>query len=137
MQRIAGKSSKKILKQKKKNNSNILNKKIKQKITIQPEITTRTTVIPKTRSKTQKPKPKIPSPYDPQNPYKEPQSGPKDITGKDIEKDLTGNAPSKESQTDMDTQKSNEAQNDSFETKAPQKDNPVKKEFEIGQLGHK
>jgi len=35
----------------------------------------------------------------------------------------------------MDTQKSNEAQNDSFETIAPQKDNHVKKEFEIGELG--
>lgn len=35
----------------------------------------------------------------------------------------------------MDTKKSNEAQNDSFETLAPQKDNPVEREFEIGQLG--
>ena len=35
----------------------------------------------------------------------------------------------------MDTQKSNEAQNDSFETIGPQKDNHVKKEFEIGELG--
>jgi len=31
--------------------------------------------------------------------------------------------------------KSNEAQNDSFETIGPQKDNHVKKEFEIGELG--
>jgi len=60
---------------------------------------------------------------------------PKDITGKDIEKDLIENAPWEGSQTDMDTQKSNEAQNDSFETIAPQKDNHVKKEFEIGELG--
>ena len=35
----------------------------------------------------------------------------------------------------MDTQKSNEAQNDSFETITPEKENPVRKEFEIGQLG--
>ena len=59
----------------------------------------------------------------------------KDITGKDIEKDLIENAPWEGSQTDMDTQKSNEAQNDSFETIGPQKDNHVKKEFEIVELG--
>ena len=35
----------------------------------------------------------------------------------------------------MDTQKSDEAENDSFETIAPENDNPVRKEFEIGQLG--
>ncbi|MBS7233367.1 hypothetical protein KHA90_20315 [Flavobacterium psychroterrae] len=35
----------------------------------------------------------------------------------------------------MDTQKSDEAQNNSFETIAPEKDNPVEREFEIGQLG--
>jgi hypothetical protein len=58
-------------------------------------MTTRTTVIPKTKPKTQKPQPKTPSPYDPQNPYKEPQSGPKDIRGKDIEKNLIENDPSK------------------------------------------
>ena len=118
----------------KKNNSNNLIQKIKQKTPIQPKITTRATVIPKTRSKPQKPQPKTPSPYDPQNPYKEPQSSPKDITVKDIEKDLIENDPLKGSQTDMDTKKSNEAQNDSFETIAPEEDNPVRKEFEIGQL---
>ena len=53
------------------------------------------TVILKTKSKTQKPQPKTPSPYDPQNPYKKPQSGPKDITGKDIEKDFIENDPLK------------------------------------------
>jgi hypothetical protein len=35
----------------------------------------------------------------------------------------------------MDTQKSDEAQNDSFETIEPEKDNLVGREFEIGQLG--
>jgi len=40
------------------------------------------------------------NPYDPENPYKEPQSDSKDITGKDIEKDLIENAPSEGSQTD-------------------------------------
>jgi len=53
------------------------------------------TVIPKTRSKTQNTQPKTPSPYDPQNPYKEPQSGPKDITVKHIEKDLIATDPLK------------------------------------------
>jgi hypothetical protein len=37
--------------------------------------------------------------------------------------------------TDMDTEKNNEDENDSFETIAPEKDNPVSREFEIGQLG--
>ena len=36
----------------------------------------------------------------------------------------------------MDTQKSNEDENDSFETLAPEKDNPARREFEIGQLGN-
>jgi len=35
----------------------------------------------------------------------------------------------------MGTEKSNEDDSDSFETIAPQKDNHVKKEFEIGELG--
>ena len=60
---------------------------------IQPKITTRATVIPKTKPQPKNPQPKTPSPYDPHNPYKEPQSDPKDITGKDIEND-----PSKGSQ---------------------------------------
>ena len=61
------------------------------------------TVILKTRSKPQNTHPKTPSPYDPQHPYKEPQSGPKDITVKDIENDLIENDPSKGFETDMDT----------------------------------
>jgi len=82
-QKIATDSGKKLQK------NNIKPKKIQQKIT------TRTTVIPKTRSKTQNTQPKTPSPYDPQNPYKKPQSAPKDITVKDIEKDLKKNNPLK------------------------------------------
>jgi len=35
----------------------------------------------------------------------------------------------------MDTKKNNEAENDCFETIAPEKDNPVRREFETGQLG--
>jgi len=49
------------------------------------------TVILKTKPKTQNTQPKTPSPYDPQNPYKKPQTGPKDITGTEIEKDLIEN----------------------------------------------
>jgi len=36
----------------------------------------------------------------------------------------------------MDTERSDEPENDSFETIAPEKDNPVEREFEIGQLGN-
>jgi len=123
-QKIATDSGKKLQK------NNIKPKKI------QPKITTRTTVIPKTRSKTRNTQPKTPSPYDPQHPYKEPQSGPKDIRGKDIEKDLIENDPSKGYQTDIDTNKGDEAENDFFETIAHEKDKTVNREFEIGQLGN-
>jgi hypothetical protein len=36
----------------------------------------------------------------------------------------------------MDTQKSNEDENDSFETIEPEKDNPAQRELEIGELGN-
>jgi len=65
-----------------------------------------------------------------------PKSGPKDITVKDIEKDLIENDPSKGSQTDRNTQRSDEDENATFETIETEKDNPVNKEFEIGQLGN-
>ena len=39
-------------------------------------------------------------------------------------------------ETDFDTQKSDEAENNSFQTIAHEKDNPVNSEFEIGQLGN-
>jgi len=61
---------------------------------------------------------------------------PKDITDKDIEKDLIENDPLKGAQTDMDTQKSDEDENDSFETIEPDQDNSVEREFEIGELGN-
>ena len=54
---------------------------------------------------------------------------------KDIEKDLIENNPLKGSQTDIDTKRSDEAQSDSLETIAPEMDNPVQREFKIGQLG--
>jgi len=40
------------------------------------------------------------NPYDSENPRKEPDSDPKDITGKDIEKDLIENDPSQGFETD-------------------------------------
>ena len=61
----------------------------------------------------------------------------KDITEKDIEEDLLENDPSEGFETDIDTQNSSEAQSGSFETIESEKDNPVKKEFEIGELGSK
>ena len=51
-----------------KNNSNNLIQKIKRQLPIQPKITTRTTVIPKTKTKTRNTQPKAPAPMDPQNP---------------------------------------------------------------------
>ncbi|MDW8848929.1 hypothetical protein SD960_02400 [Flavobacterium sp. MMLR14_040] len=122
-QKIATDSGKKLQK------NNIKRKKYNQKYH-------QATIIPKTKPKPQNTQPKTPSPYDPQHPYKEPQSGPKDITVKDIEKDLIENDPPEGSQTDMDTNKSDEAQSDTFETIAPEKDDPVRKEFEIRPLGN-
>ena len=55
---------------------------------------------------------------------------------KDIEKDPIENDPSKGSQTDMDTQRSDEDETDKFQTIEPEKDNRVRKEFEIRQLGN-
>jgi hypothetical protein len=55
---------------------------------------------------------------------------------KDIEKDLIGNDPLKGFKSDPDTQRSNEAESDNFQTIEPEKDSPVEREFEIGQLGN-
>lgn len=49
-------------------------------------------------------------------------------------KDLIENDPSQGFETDMDTPQSNEAEIDTFKTIAPEKGNPVNKEFEIGHL---
>ena len=75
------------------------------------------------------------NPYDSENLDQESDSPSKDITEKDIEKDLMENDPSEGFETDIDTQKRDEEQNDSFETIDPDDGNPVRKEFEIGQLG--
>lgn len=74
------------------------------------------------------------NPYDSENRDKESDSDMKDITEKDTQKDLIDNDPSEGFETDIDTQNSSELQSDTFETIEPQEDNPVKKEFEIGQL---
>jgi len=76
------------------------------------------------------------NPYDSENLDQESDPKSKDITEKDIEKDLMDNDPSEGFETDIDTQNSNETESGSFETIAPEKDNPVNKEFEIGQLGN-
>ena len=55
---------------------------------------------------------------------------------KDIEKYLIENDPLKGFERDMNTQKNNEAQNDSFETIEPDQDIHARREFEIGQLGN-
>lgn len=74
--------------------------------------------------------------YDSENLDNEPGSQSKDITGKDIEKHLIEHDPSGVFETDIDNQNSSEAESSSFETIEPEKDNPVKKEFEIGQPGN-
>lgn len=76
------------------------------------------------------------NPYDSENLDQESDSDSKDITEKDIEKDLIENDPSQGVETDIDTQNSSEEQSNNFETIEPQEDNPLKKEFEIGQLGN-
>ena len=53
---------------------------------------------------------------------------------KDIEKDLIENDPLKGSQTDRNTQRSDEAQSASFETIAPEKDNPVNRNSKLDSL---
>lgn len=76
------------------------------------------------------------NPYDSENLDQESESQSKDITEKDIEEDLIENDPSEGFETDIDTQNSDEAESGSFETIEPEKDNPVSREFEIGQLGN-
>ncbi|MFB3390210.1 hypothetical protein [Flavobacterium sp. LAR06] len=75
------------------------------------------------------------NPYDSENLDQESETESKDITEQDIEKHLIDNDPSEGFETDMDIQKSNEAESGPFETIEPKKDNPVNREFEIGQLG--
>ncbi|MFH6948195.1 hypothetical protein ACHRV6_06890 [Flavobacterium sp. FlaQc-51] len=77
----------------------------------------------------------IGNPYDSENLDNESDSESKDITEKEIEKDLIHNDPSEGFETDIDTSGSDEAESDTFKTIEPDQDNPVSREFEIGQLG--
>lgn len=77
----------------------------------------------------------INNPYDSENLDNESDSESKDITEKEIEKDLIHNDPSEGFETDIDTSGSDEAESDTFKTIEPDQDNPVSREFEIGQLG--
>lgn len=76
------------------------------------------------------------NPYDSENLDNESDSESKDITEKDIEEDLIHNDPSEGFETDIDTHKSYEAESEPFETIEPDQDNPVNREFEIGELGN-
>jgi len=60
-----------------KNNSNNLIQKIKRQLPIQQKITTRTTVIPKTKTNTQKPQPKAPAPMTRRTLKRNPKAAPK------------------------------------------------------------
>ncbi|MFH7000925.1 hypothetical protein [Flavobacterium bizetiae] len=76
------------------------------------------------------------NPYDSENLDQESDSASKDITEKEIEKDLIDNDPSEGFETDIDTQNSDTLESDPFETIQQDQDNPVKREFEIGQLAN-
>jgi hypothetical protein len=64
------------------------------------------------------------NPYDSENLDRESDAGSKDITEKDIEKNLIENDPSQGFETDIDNDKNNQHQSDAFETIQPDKDNP-------------
>lgn len=76
------------------------------------------------------------NPYDSENLDNESDSESKDITEKDIEEDLIKNDPSEGFETEIDTSGSDESEIDPFTTIEPDQDNPVHKEFEIGELGN-
>jgi len=78
----------------------------------------------------------ISNPYDSENLDNESDSESKDITEKDIEEDLINNDPSEGFETDIDTSGSDDPENGGFETIETDQDNPVNKEFEIGELGN-
>jgi hypothetical protein len=76
------------------------------------------------------------NPYDSENLDNESDSDSKDITEQDIEEDLRDNDPSEGFETEIDTWESDEAESDTFKTIEPDQDNPINKEFEIGELGN-
>lgn len=76
------------------------------------------------------------SKYDSENLDNETDSSSKDITEQDIEKDLISNDPSEGFETDIGKAQGGEKDSDAFEMTRSDKDNPLNKEFEIGQLGN-
>ena len=94
------------------------------------------TVIPQTKPKPQKHAAKNTQPLWPAAPLKGTPKRPQRHNGEGQRKGPYREWPFKGSQTDRNTQKSNEDESDTFETIAPEKDDPVRKEFEIGQLGN-
>lgn len=77
------------------------------------------------------------NPNDSENLDQKLHSASKDINEKEIEKDLIENDPSEGYETHIDNSASSKVESDSFETIEPDQDNPIGKEFEIGQLGTK
>jgi hypothetical protein len=78
----------------------------------------------------------IGNPYDSENLDNESGSESKDITEQDTQEELRNNDPSEGVETDIDISGSDAAESDSFKTIESDKDNPVNKEFEIGELGN-
>jgi hypothetical protein len=76
------------------------------------------------------------NPYDSENLDKESDAESKDITEKDIERDFVENDPSEGFETDINKPKSSGYDADAFEMTASDRDNPINKEFEIGELGN-
>lgn len=74
--------------------------------------------------------------YDSENLDREWDAGSKDITETEIEKDLIKNDPSEGFETDIDRPESSRDEDDAFEMTQSDRDNPINKEFEIGQLGN-
>lgn len=73
--------------------------------------------------------------YDSENLDNESDSKSKDITEQDIELDLINYDPSEGFETDI-TAEGDKTESGTFETIEPDQDNPVNKEFEIGELGN-
>ena len=76
------------------------------------------------------------NPYDSENLDDESDSELKDITEKEIEEDLINNDPSEGFETEIANPQSDEHESDPFETSKSDQDNPVNKEFEIGELSN-
>lgn len=76
------------------------------------------------------------NPYDSENLDNESDSDSKDITEHDIQEDLIENDSSEGLETDIDKPRSGNQDSDAFETIGSDQENPVNKEFEVGELGN-